>query len=1026
MGNNIHVMGEVIPDSQSFASQFELLKIVAELNHEMIFDYEVDKGVARLSEVQNGRFVVVREERDCSAEIWKQYHEEIVEEDIPALAKCFEALRQKPMQKVIEFRFSLYQDEKKWYRFFLVSESSLENNHVDHIAGRLVCVDQEKKASELNRQKAELDALTGVYNHKTFEQLAGAKLIKHKSELIFIMLDIDDFKIINDTQGHHVGDMVISQTGEVFQRMVKGRGIAGRLGGDEFAAIVWSFHNDNEIKEYMQEFREQLKTIIFDLEYSASIGVSIRHGRNMEFKDMYYEADQGAYHAKKNGKNQVVFFDDIGKLNEDAVLEISQDITFEDSELKELENSDEIILVIDEESYRILYVNRKFEEYYRIGFTDLVSSMKLMDILNMKEEELIILRKPENYFAIHADADSTPFYQKLGNNCTSICFSRKINWMGGEAIYLSIIPHDQPMALLGLLNRRSKINNILLKTIEIIGSSKDEERGHAVLKLLVDFFDADCLAVMIPRIADDTEMVIESHQEHASTIAKLFKAAVARGDGAIFEHLFLDEGLDYVSDIKVYKDAYPVVYEALIALRAWAAVTCRLVYQGERCGKLVLLNPRKHLEQRTMLKSITDLIAAEVLRTLKERRSEYEMAHDELTGLLKRDNIMGIQELWDIDKKEDIGIIYCDIVNLRNVNSTYGYAKGNEYIRAAADILKDLYNGYYVFRFEQDCLVAICIGVDQNMFETMVQTTKENFEELPFGVAVGYSWGKYKPFGVLIEEAKDVMEADKKLQKSDDELFTKEQMKVKRDMEEEIAHGNFLVYLQPKMNIRENKLCGAEALIRLRNPERGILGPAIFIPILEKLDLIYMIDLYVMEEVFKFQKSRIDRGLKTVPISVNISKRTLLHSELLNRVAEMVEKYNIPSELIEVEITESIGDLDHVFVAKIAKNLHSMGFLLAMDDLGTQYSNLSMLSQFDFEVAKIDRTIVQGIADNSRGFVILKHLTKMIRELGILCMVEGVETEEELEIVRQTDCDIVQGYYYSRPIPFVDFEKQFM
>ena len=1013
-----------VPEVRSMTSQLELLKVVAELNHEMIFDYYSDTKVACLYEVQNGRFVVTHSRDGICLDNWEAILEQIFEEDVPAVIKCAEGLHAKPSQNVLDIRFLPDDGEYKWYRIFVVSEILDKSDKVNHIAGRIVCVDQEKQINEMNRKKAELDALTGVYNHKTFESIAETKLVRHKSETIFIMLDIDDFKMVNDTQGHYVGDMVISQTGAILSKMVKNRGIAGRLGGDEFAALVWSFKSEEEIRQFMQNLKEELKTIIFDMEYSASIGVCIRHGRNMTFRDMYYEADQGAYFAKKNGKNRIVFFEDID-VTEDYHEDLEQEMKIVDDEIRSLDEMSEMIFIGDEETHRIMHVNREALGFFSMTREAFIESATIEQILGMDEEETNNFRKEEYWFLIDTFKQTNEFYRSRNIQLRAVCSSRQINWLGKEARLFSVMSLDKPEVMIDINNKQTKIRNILFKTIEIMGRGDCDDQNQRVLGMLLNFYDADCLALIMPSI-EDGEDICEVHRESAGTMARLLQERVQRGMADFFDDTFEDGGLKYVKDIAEFKNRNRQVYEELVELRIWSAMTMFLQYQGKFCGKLLLLNPRKNIEQKLLLQIMSKLLASQVMTGREEARRQFELKHDLLTGLLKRNGMAQMEDIWHLEDNHAVGVVFIDIVNLTEINIRYGYTKGNEYICMAADIMKQVFSGYRVFRYEKDQMFALCTDVQQNMFDIMVETARESLEELPFGTALGYSWGNGQTLMDLLAEAKEIMDKDKERQKQGDNLAKKERDKGSREVEEFLRKGNFLVYLQPKMNIRTMKLIGAEALIRYKDEKRGVLGPALFIPLLEQLDLINLVDMFVLEEVLKFQKRRIERKLETVPISVNISKRTLTCKNFIDSVRALVEQYDIPMDLIEMEITETIGDLDHAFVAKIANSLHAMGFLLSMDDFGTKYSNLAMLSSFDFQIAKIDRSIVLGLTSNPKSMIVLKHLTAMIKELGIQCIVEGVETEEELELIMETDCDLVQGYYFSHPIPQSEFEEKYM
>ena len=164
-----------------------------------------------------------------------------------------------------------------------------------------------------------------------------------------------------------------------------------------------------------------------------------------------------------------------------------------------------------------------------------------------------------------------------------------------------------------------------------------------------------------------------------------------------------------------------------------------------------------------------------------------------------------------------------------------------------------------------------------------------------------------------------------------------------------------------------------------------------FIPVLEHYNLVHMIDLFVLDEVFRYQKEQIREGHRTVPISVNFSKMTIMYPELIEKVTQMVQKYDIPVELIHIEVTETVGDMDHVLIENVANSLKELGFRLSMDDFGSHYSNLAVLIQYDFDSAKIDRSMVTEITNNRKSRILLDYMTSMINDLGIHCIVEGIE-----------------------------------
>lgn len=209
-----------------------------------------------------------------------------------------------------------------------------------------------------------MDSLTGTYNHLAFENKCTSLIRQKGTKLLFVMLDVDDFKIVNDTLGHNVGDRVLSQTGQVLKEAVGANGIVGRLGGDEFAAIVFGLEDSDAVDEFCVKLSGRLKNIIFDMEYSASIGMTTGDDRELTFKDLYYEADQAMYYSKRQGKNRISFFNSIRK-NDITVPHNScapsiTDVScrMSDREIFSYDEMPDYILAVDEESRRIVFVNK--------------------------------------------------------------------------------------------------------------------------------------------------------------------------------------------------------------------------------------------------------------------------------------------------------------------------------------------------------------------------------------------------------------------------------------------------------------------------------------------------------------------------------------------------------------------------------------------------------------------------------------------------------------------------------------------
>ena len=242
------------------------------------------------------------------------------------------------------------------------------------------------------------------------------------------------------------------------------------------------------------------------------------------------------------------------------------------------------------------------------------------------------------------------------------------------------------------------------------------------------------------------------------------------------------------------------------------------------------------------------------------------------------------------------------------------------------------------------------------------------------------------------------------------------------DMQNALLNNEFVMYLQPKYSISTGKIIGAEALTRWISPEKGMISPAEFIPLFERNGFIVKLDRFIWEEACKKIRSWIDSGLTPVPISVNVSREYLHSFDVVGQISKLVKKYDIPLELLELEITESA---ESAGVEEVVGKLKDTGFTMLMDDFGSGYSSLNMLKTTRFDVLKIDRDFLSEFMESERGRKIIAHTISMSRDIGLDIIAEGVETKEQALFLSHCGCDAAQGFYYSKPLPQNDFDEQF-
>lgn len=245
-------------------------------------------------------------------------------------------------------------------------------------------------------------------------------------------------------------------------------------------------------------------------------------------------------------------------------------------------------------------------------------------------------------------------------------------------------------------------------------------------------------------------------------------------------------------------------------------------------------------------------------------------------------------------------------------------------------------------------------------------------------------------------------------------------------MEQALANGEFVMYLQPKIDLSTNKVGGAEALVRWDDPKFGLIPPGEFIPIFEENGFVRKVDLYIFEQAVILVRSWLDRGIEPTTISVNLSRVQLNNINFLEKYLRVLKKYDVPAKYFEIEVTESIVFNNVQLLIDIINKIHEAGFSCSIDDFGSGYSSLNMLKDMNVDVIKLDREFLKFSQNNEeRGHQIIANVIQLVKSLGAKNVTEGVEKENEVEFLKSVGCDMIQGYYYSKPLPVQEFEAYY-
>lgn len=372
-----------------------------------------------------------------------------------------------------------------------------------------------------------------------------------------------------------------------------------------------------------------------------------------------------------------------------------------------------------------------------------------------------------------------------------------------------------------------------------------------------------------------------------------------------------------------------------------------------------------------------------------------------------------------------------DIDNFKYINNFYGFDTGDL-------ILKQIYQEYEASLGPREMIARVygdhfVILLEDGSPERLEQLFRP---EIRYGDIIIYcSAGLYfipdsgESINLMIDKANTAKRQVKEIRYKTIRVYTEEMNQemvrdeqMKRFVEQAIVDDEIIPYFQPKVDINTGKLAGAEALARWQTKDGKLIPPGTFIPVCEKTGLIVKIDFIIFEKTLQFLRKNLEQGIACVPVSVNFSRVHFLNDQFLPALIKMLEKYEIPSDMIEIEITETAIFDNYELMGNFIKNLHANGLRISMDDFGSGYSSLHMLKDIPIDVLKIDQGFLVETANSAKQKIILAAITQMAAGLDIKIVVEGVETFENVELMRELNCFIAQGYYFARPMPQSDFE----
>lgn len=434
-------------------------------------------------------------------------------------------------------------------------------------------------------------------------------------------------------------------------------------------------------------------------------------------------------------------------------------------------------------------------------------------------------------------------------------------------------------------------------------------------------------------------------------------------------------------------------------------------------------------------------------RKEKEAKVLYQAYHDTLTGLMNRNSFLErIQESMNrVSRHNDLGgLLFIDLDRFKMVNDSLGHDAGDQLLCMAASLIqKAVRETDQTFRISGDEFLVILEDLNtaqdaaiiaQRILKLIQQPVVLAGHEVVINMSIGITTFSKKDADKTIEDivkqADSAMYQAKKSCTNQFEFFApnmtrliNERFILEAEVRTAIAQKQFVPFYQAKVDIESLNIVGAESLLRWVHPDKGVIQPNIFIPLLEETGLICEVGGELIRTVCQYAYSLEKRMGKSIRVSVNVSAIQFCRKDFVQTIEQALHDSCLSPELLELELTESMFMDNIEFAIETMYELKEIGIRLSIDDFGTGYSSLSYLKKFPIDYLKIDRSFIKGALENNDDFAITQSICALAQSLELKLTAEGVENEQQVEMLKGLGCDELQGFLFSKPLPAEKFDK---
>lgn len=944
----------------------------------------------------------------------------------------------------VEFRGICEDYQNVWFRY--IGQTILDDDQRPYqVKGRKFDITREKNL--LEGQRISQDPLTGLYHREKIRELINEQMESDPDiNSAYILIDVDRFSEINKAFGQMQGDTLLQTIAGIIYTNFMTKDLVGRIAGDQFLVYCTNIDED-KVDELVTGLQKRVGEAVVDTNgrpVTLSIGSSFSPKDGTSFDILYTKADLALYEAKQTGGNKYLRFDNESMKDICMGYTLFKMDAFSDDEVR-----------LDKAAKK---VNKKLFDYS-------------FDILSKEADIKTALEKVLSEVCLHYDLDRALLSEK-GTSGSGIkntagwsrkedTVDRRIVSAIAEKCWSDIEMNSSDEDYIVFEEGRSEKIDLLREIVAL--------KNAPVSSLMFTIFDGgEMVAVMVFEAFTHHDFK-ENEIATINSVVRLIRSYLLSNQvkhelesESIINKNVMDaqKVIYYIVDEDSYNAKYFSKYAKNLFPHAEYGKKCYETIYGlsapcENCPILVGKGSDKFVQRYDNVVSKWFNYTATRMKETESKKDMLICVTDvtDFMGKVRGEDTLTVADSFDKfvysatnlmkAKDREYSLLCAGIKDFAKINDEYGYVIGDEVLKMFADLLKNgLKDGEMVCRIKGDDFAILLQKSDEEnargqlrgYAEVLNGEFKKRFPKLDIVLIAGLY--NITPSDEYVNKCVDKALKARNLVTLDNDsflgFFTYTQELEDRENEEKVMTAmikaalkekRFRVYFQPKVDVNDGAIIGAEALVRMLDDNGKLVPPGLFIPLAEKNGLIVDIDNEVYDQTFEYMAKWQREGKRLPLVSVNVSRIQLMDDSLPETIKGLCDKHRISTKNVELEITESVFFQDTERLIYMISRLKDYGFVISMDDFGSGYSTLNFMKKLPVDVIKIDGGFFMRNEMDKKSKAIISAIMQLTQNLEFETVSEGVETEEQVQFIKEQGGRCVQGYYFYKPMPAEEFEK---